>query len=141
MDPFSRSPTLLMVTMHKIGNVHSSCYGVCTFRMSLNNFTWLARISCKTTPFTTHYRVAIWSFTLLPICPLPPFLTSISYIPPLLIFILSIDWILLCKRYGSRPVSTHLVEITRKPHDTAIYHSSPECHSYLLCCGDFLIKC
>ena len=29
------------------------------------------------TPFTIHYRVARWSFTLLPICPFPPSLPSL----------------------------------------------------------------
>ena len=42
------------------------------------------------TPFTIHYRVARWSFTLLPIRPFPPYITSIPslhmhhkyYVPP-----------------------------------------------------------
>ena len=38
--------------------MHSSCYGVYTFQMSLRNSDWLARSWCKMTPFTIHYHVA-----------------------------------------------------------------------------------
>ena len=78
------------------------------------------------TPFTIHYRVAIWSFTILLIRPLPtslllirPFLPSLPSLPflsTLLIFIPSIDWIMWSKRYGRRPMSTNPVAIAIKPH-------------------------
>ena len=66
------------------------------------------------TPFTIHYRVARWSFALLPIRTFPPSIPYLTSISPLLIFITSIDWIVLRKRYGCRLMSTQLVAITRK---------------------------
>ena len=54
------------------------------------------------TPFTIHYRVEIWSFTLLPICPFPSYLHSLPSIYTLLILISYIDWIALCNRYGQK---------------------------------------
>ena len=141
LDPFAPPPPLLMVTIQRNWNVHLSYYGVCTFLMFMPNSDWLARSSCKMTQFTIHYCVERWSFTLLTIFPFPTYIPSLPSIYLLLIFIPSIDWIVWRKRYGCRPVSTHTVETARKPHDAAIYNSSSNCHPYLLCCGDFLIKC
>ena len=70
--------------------------------MSLRNSNWLARNSCQMTPFMIHYRVARWSFTILPISPFPPSFTSLTSISPLLFFIPYIDWIVQRKRYGQK---------------------------------------
>ena len=98
---------------------------------------WLVRSSWKMTPFTIHYCMAIWSFVLLPICPLPTSLTSIPSISTVIIFITSINWIVWRKWHGFIPARTHPVAISRKPYDADISHSSPDCHTYLLCYGDF----
>ena len=107
--------------------------------MSLSNSDWLARSLCKMAPFTIHYCVARWSFMLLQIRPLPPYLPPPPFISTLLIFIPSVDLIVRRNSYGRRLVSTHPVAIARKPHDATIFHSSPDCHPYLLCCGDFVL--